>query len=313
MKQESQSDKKTVMRREPLLDFIVIGASKSGTTSLFRYLQTHPDLALPPDKDAPVFDDPWFEGDPVGFLNERLPKNSSARLRGTVTPRYMERAHFPERIHRLCPNARLIALLRHPIDRAQSAHRQQRRRGKEERSFFNSVCDQLGSGSSERVRTMPGETQNQYLVFGEYHRILRPYLDLFGNDKLLVLFTEDLRDRPAVQLERAFAHLGVDPSFRPPNLGKQYHRGGESERFPNLVRNVRQIPLLRSFWRLLPKSRRGALWTWFFTQANVRTSQAETIPAETRALLTAYFSADVARLASATGTSPPWPDLWPPT
>ena len=101
------------------LDFVVIGASKSGTTSLFHYLGEHPSIWLPPSKDAPFFSaDEWFEKGWGWMLEDTFRGAPIDQLWGTVTPRYMEDDRVPERMVGLMPHLKLVALLRNPIDRA---------------------------------------------------------------------------------------------------------------------------------------------------------------------------------------------------
>src|SRR2546423_473254 len=126
--------------RTPKLDFLVIGAQKAGTTSLWRYLSDNARLALPPHKEAPFFSEP-SPGDFRGYMRALFKEAPRGAKTGTVTPTYMvggPSAPVPviaERIRAAAPDVKLVALLRDPVERAHSAWRMLVRRGEERRSF----------------------------------------------------------------------------------------------------------------------------------------------------------------------------------
>jgi hypothetical protein len=296
-----------------LLDFIVIGASKSGTTALFEYLRTHPDVFIPAGKDAPFFalDEPSMEAWPA-FAAEQFVEAAGELRWGTVTPRYMEHSQVPGRIHDVIPDVRLVAILRNPIDRALSQFRQQVRRGKEDRSFDIAVDEQIDSEHALRVRLVdPPEvaTEDTYVIRGEYSRILQGFLANFPRDQLLVEFSEDLDSQPEAVLQRVFAHLDVDDEFVPPNLTERYHVGGSKERLPWLVPLVHRLGPLRALWHRVPRSRRQAAWRWFFTTGNVRSEPAPEIEPETRSKLAEFFRDEVEALEALVGRQTPWCDF----
>jgi hypothetical protein len=296
-----------------LLDFIVIGASKSGTTSLFEYLRTHPDVFVPAGKDAPFFalDDPSTAAWPA-FADEQFAQAAGELRWGTVTPRYMEHSQIPDRIHAVMPEVRLVAILRNPIDRALSQYRQQVRRGKEERSFDHAVREQMNAEHAQRIRVLdPPEvaTEDTYVIRGEYNRILHGFLATFPREQLLVEFTEDLDSEPETVLQRVFAHLDVDDEFVPPNLSEHYHEGGSKERLPWLLPLARRLGPLRALWHRVPRSRRQAAWRWFFTTGNVRPEPAPEIGPNTRKALAEFWRHDVEALEALVGRQTPWRDF----
>jgi len=294
------------------LDFAVIGASKSGTTSLFHYLRSHPSIYLPPGKDLPFFAaDPAFARGWEAAAAEHYAAALPDALWGTVTPRYMEDARVPERMRRLMPEIRLAALVRNPIDRAFSQYRQQVRLGKEKRSFPRAVADELDRAALARARSAPQELDagRRYLATGEYGRILAGFLERFEPGRLAVLFTEELEGEPGATLDPLLVHLGLSPGFRPPNLDHRYHRGGTRERFPGLPSRLKRLRPARPLWRLLPVRRRRAAWTWLFTRANVVAEPAPEMPAPLRDELASFFREDVRMLEPIAGRPVPWPEL----
>ncbi|MGH3427972.1 MAG: sulfotransferase domain-containing protein, partial [Mycobacteriales bacterium] len=224
------------MSSEDALDFLVIGAPKSGTTSLFEYLQRHPEISLPPDKEAPYFHDDevynslaWTD-----YIRSAFPAPERRRLSGTITPQYMfpvigapesgsyDERTLPRRIRERLPSVRLIAILRDPVERAHSHHGQETRLGFESRSFAEAVDELIQPAELERYRYRVARTGG-YIALGEYGRILSAYYDTFPRDQILVLFTDTLEQRPLEVLQRIYGFLGVKSDVAPRNLGKRYN------------------------------------------------------------------------------------------
>jgi hypothetical protein len=232
-----------------VLDFIVIGAQKAGTTSLFEYLRRHPELCLPAGKEAPYFshDEVWGRGW-ENFMGENFASFDPTHKWGTVTPQYMvggvyeatvppgaadphrDERTVPLRIHERLPHVRLVAILRDPVERARSHHRMAFMNGFERRSFDEAIHELLRPDSLLQARRCPQE-RTGYVTWGEYGRILAGYLDVFPREQVLVVFTEDLERVPEQVLRRVHAFLDVTPDFIPDNLGTRYRVGRTERRF----------------------------------------------------------------------------------
>jgi len=234
-----------------ILDFIVIGAQKAGTTSLFQYLRHHPEVSLPDGKEVPYFShDTAYARGWTAYMrnlacNGERDVADPVRKWGTVTPHYMvggvyqstgdaavkdnyDERTVPSRIHECLPNVRLIAILRDPVERAVSHHRMAVMTGRERRSFDDAIGELLRPDALQRSRRYPQETMG-YIAWGEYGRILAGYFDLFPREQLLVVFTDELERAPAKLLGRIQEFIGVRADFEPPNLGERY-RVGATER-----------------------------------------------------------------------------------
>jgi len=269
---------------DPGLDFVVIGAAKAGTTALFNLIRTHPRLCLPEGKELPYFVAPRhaYYDSAEEFFADAFADRRPGQLCGTVTPQYLYGALLgpdaervtappgesetlvPKRIRDAYPDAKLIAILRDPVARARSHHRMSTMRGFERRTFDQAVEKLLTPEALRSSRERPTETSG-YIVLGEYARLLRGYLDVFPREQLLVLAQDRLADDPAAACREVFAFLGVDPEFRPPNLGRRYHEGGARRRFAWMdiaawQSRARRSAALQRAWRLLPRQLRlGAL------------------------------------------------------
>lgn len=200
-----------------LPNFILIGAMKAGTTSLARYLDAHPDVFVCKPKEPNFFADPGRWGKGIDWYQSLFP--DSDRINGEASAFYTMAPDFsgaPHRMHLLLPEVRLLYLVRDPIERM--------------RSMFVHRADQHREPSRSLAEAI--ETNPSYLQISRYDLQLEPYLKLFGEDRILVVTTDEMRDDPLSLLTRAFRHIGADPSHHItaapiPNQGADKRRLGD--------------------------------------------------------------------------------------
>jgi hypothetical protein len=171
---------------------------------------------------------------------------------GEVSPVYLQSRRAPARIHDACPNAKLVAILREPADRAWTHYLGRRRDGLETRTDFRAVVEE------ELARPLPDEVAfGSYLGCSRYHHFLAGYFERFPRERIRVYFFDDLAADPAALLRDLFAFLDVDTDVAI-DTSRRYNRTGT-------VRN----PVLRALWTstvrlrialrpLLPASMRDA-------------------------------------------------------
>jgi hypothetical protein len=227
-----------------ILDFMIIGSQKAGTTSLFRYLRDHPEISMPATKEVPFFcSDSAYER---GFstyihnLTAELTVPDPARKWGTVTPHYMSGGVYradgaadngydertvPARIHECLPSVRLVAILRDPVERALAGHREGVMKGHDRRSFDDAIDELLRPAALEDARKRPRHTRTGYIAWGEYGRILTGYFDVFPSEQMLVVFTDELERAPAQVMRRIHEFIGVAADYEADNLGEKYNSG----------------------------------------------------------------------------------------
>jgi hypothetical protein len=282
------------------LDFIVIGAPKSATTTLWQGLESHPELCLPGDKERGLFnsDDRYARGI-ERYVAEAFPHAQPGQRIGTVTPAYMMSDGLEvvvARMHATVPDVRLVAILRDPIERAISRFRQALRRG-----------DARGGSFDEHVAGLrPGD--EDLLADGEYGRILGRYLAAFEREQLLVLFTDDLVHWPAACYRRVFRHLGVGTAHVPP-LALHLNRGGTRTRtspdeLEELIDGLRE-----RVWAHIPDSREAqrAFEWWVRHLWNTEADGGgRDVSEDLRRRLQERYLADAAVLRGIVGTDPPW-------
>jgi len=199
-----------------LPNFLIIGAQKSGTTSLYEYLRQHPQVFMSPVKEPHFF---TYEGEPPPspdmvtdwFTYQQL--FSAAKEHhiaiGEASPSYLHAEHVPERIAHYLPEVRLIAILRHPAERAFSNWVHNVRNGREHLSF----CEALAA-EDDRIR-QGYSYAFWYKYKGFYYRHLSRYMTLFPRERICVYLFDDLRQQPLALLRDVFTFLGVDPDFQP--------------------------------------------------------------------------------------------------
>lgn len=294
------------------LDFVVIGAQKSGTTSLFRQLAAHPGVAVPPEKEAPFFTGAAV--DPAAwraYVADYFSRADERRRWGTVTPQYMSRPGVAERIAERCPDCRLVALLRHPVERALSHHQMLVKRDGDDRSADIAMSEQLEPPALEAARHDAAVAEREecgYVVRGEYGRILSEYLDCFPTEQLLVVFLDEMEAEPLATWTRVADHLRLDSEWIPPRLAQRHHVGGTERRVKG-VYSLKRSQLARAAWRLVPAAPRRRFRFWF-DQWNVRpATEAPTLSPDVERRLAEHFRPDVGRLESLLGRQVPWEEL----
>lgn len=192
-------------RRLP--NFLLIGAQKSGTTSLFHYLTEHPNVAVNPRqrKEIYFFNKDYDRG--RDFYRQYFPLNHVTGLVGEGSTVYLHSAHVPERAASLLPSVKLLAVLREPAARAVSHYYHHVKRGRETRSiqeaFRPDLIERWLNGNLEDGLSF------RYLNNGNYVIHLKRWLEHFPSDQLLVLKAEDLFAEPQRVYDQVCSFLGL--------------------------------------------------------------------------------------------------------
>ena len=193
-----------------LVDFLVCGTQKGGTTALDAYLREHPQICMAREKELHFFNNERVFSRPFPDYNQYhtsfLPTEAH-RCVGESTPIYMYWESAPRRIWEYNPNMRIIVVLRNPIDRAYSHWNMERARGNETLSFWDAIRSE-----EKRCReSLPHQhVVYSYVDRGFYTEQLRRLWRYFPRESVLVLRTEQLRCAPQEALSRVFEFLGVE-------------------------------------------------------------------------------------------------------
>ena len=183
-------------------DFLIIGAMKSGSTSLSQILTSHPDIFIPPEKELQYFsrDHKFNQGEE--YYRNFFKNASNCQLIGEASTCYSRWPHYPhatERIAKRLPNVKLIYLMRHPVERAYShyGHLMQ------ERTMYQ-TGDIL---TFEEMVEQDKEITNTSLYMMQINR----YLTTFSQKQMLFLTLDELKSSPTIFFQRVQDFLGITP------------------------------------------------------------------------------------------------------
>jgi len=194
-------------------DFLIVGAMRSGTTSLYRYLGAHPEVFVLP-KEFQFFTKHWSRG--LEWYADQFPRSAEGLTLGEATADYFARESAMTHISAAVPGVQLIASLRNPIERAWSHYGLLSERGQEPRSFSAAIDDEIAL-YSEAGATAEGLI---YLGHSMYDHHLERCFGLFDRDQLHVIVFEDLKERPGPVYAELCRYLGIDDRFVPEKLGQ---------------------------------------------------------------------------------------------
>ena len=208
--------------------FIIIGAMKSGTTSLFSCLIQHPQILKCFRKEVHFFDNYFDKG--TKWYRAHFPlarKVSTGRITGEASPLYILNPLAPERISRLLPNVKLIAILRNPVERAISHYFMEVRAKREHLPVMEAFQEE--ENRLEEVLHNHDFTNSVYIHAsykrrGIYREQLARYLQFFPRRQLLVLKSEAFFKEPRDVVRQVFKFLEVNENFevtdiKPRNVG----------------------------------------------------------------------------------------------
>jgi hypothetical protein len=255
---------------------LIIGAMKSGTTSLRAYLDAHPQAFCAREIH---FFNKFFDRGPDWYRAQFADAGGVPAV-GEKCPEYLYYADVLERIASALPDAKMIVILRNPIDRAYSHYWHERRGGRERLSFPEAIA-----AEPERMRADP-RTPFSYVERGRYLPQLEHLFALYPRERVLVLLFEDLEQKPAETFSRACRFLGIDDSVRPDVVGRRT--------------NTYRVHRPEWLWHMMFRRR---LWRWLGPGARIaarlmeREAEYPKIDDESRADLAARFALDNAALA----------------
>jgi Sulfotransferase domain len=270
-------------------NLFVVGAAKAATTSLWRYLQAHPDVFMARIKEPHFFSRGGVNGIPVAKTEEAylalFARAGGAAYRGEASVSYLWDPEAAEVLERWAPDARILISLRDPVERAYSHYWTHVRIGTERRTFREAVDAEL-EGRHDVLSVPP-----PYVSRGYYAEQVRPYLELF--EHVLVLFFEELVADVRGSMRTVFEFLGLD--VRP------------ADRIRPVVHYPFAVPRNDLARRLLGRrALRGlAAFRGPRQRALMQYRKPELEPA-TRALLREHFALHDERLRALLGRSLPW-------
>lgn len=224
-----------------LPNLLIIGAMKAGTSSLHRYLDLHPQVGMSRVKELDFFLEHRNLSRGVDWYSSQF--DSSCSVRGESSPNYTDlpvSGGAAARMADLVPSARLVYMVRDPIDRALSHWIHARGLEREDRSA-DAALDDLDS---------------RYVRRSLYRTQLEPFVGRFPREQILIASQEDLRDRRSETLREMFRWLGVEGSFTSPQFDREWEISSGKDRKFRLAYRASRLIGGKDFWgRLPPKVR----------------------------------------------------------
>jgi Sulfotransferase domain len=204
---------------ELLPNFVILGAQKSASTFVHRCLEEHPEVYIP-EQEIRFFENPEYLESTLDTLTGLFKNVPLKPLRGIKRPDYLGKPEVPERIKTLLPGAKLIAVLRNPVDRLLSAYFYYIKLG------FLPVKPLDEGLRAILARNVTGYPRAYDLVeYGFYHKHVTRYVQLFPREQLLLLLHDDIQKQPLESMKQVYAFLGVDETYAPKGLERRENSG----------------------------------------------------------------------------------------
>jgi len=305
--QTSNSVPQEVIRDVIWPNFFIVGAVKCGTTSLWAHLKKHPQVFLPDMKEPHFFlgpQPPPQLGDEI--VDQHCAGDEEAYHRlyegaagfpaiGDASPSYLWEKDAPRRIHDICPDAKIIIILRDPVVRAHSRYLMNLELGTESLSFREAL-----KRDAARERKL-WWTARLYVEVGLYYEQVLRYFDIFGREQVLVLFFDELTRHPQQALAKVTRHLGIDPlSLSDADLSEPFNPY-RRQRFGFLYRIATRVVSREMRDRLLPAS----LKRWLRFNTVFYDTRKPPLDAESRQYLQEIFEPDIRKLEELLGRELP--------
>lgn len=282
-----------------LPNFLVIGAGKSGTTSLYYYLKQHPGIFMSPIKEVNYFaydpqatlpliniDKSAFPIKSMEAYQQLFAAGSGYSARGEASPMYLWHPAAAGNIHAAIPDARLIGILRNPVERAYSAYLMYTSQGLEKRSFRQAVADEI---RAHRGGDWP-LGRGAYIGLGFYARQLEKYFRLFGNGKIKIILQEDLQNDAQKILRDIYRFISVEDDFVPNSLTKHNASGLPKIRMLEYIFKPRKF--VKRVRQLIPPKIHDPIYDILINIRNLNLVKPP-MDIETRRLLMTIFHDDI--------------------
>ena len=281
---------------------------------MYEYLGGHPEVFLPEFKE-PCYFAPDLAFDKSGnFL--RYPDDEAlyfalfdqadrATIVGEGSTRYLYSTRAPELIRRVSPDARIVAMVRNPVDVIHSLHAHKLAAGTEDIADFEHALD--AEEDRRAGRRLPPHsnprlaTYRDRALFGEQ---LSRWVDVFGRERVHIIVFEDMARMPAAEFRRLLAFLGIDPGYQPRSFAA--HNVAHGARSP-FLRSLLNSPAAQFVgWRLLPAligdaRTRGLVRRFSQSRLNRKRIERGRVDPALRRRLEAQFTPDVERLSALVG------------
>ncbi len=282
-------------------NFFIVGVLKAGTTSLYAYLEKTPNVYMSPVKEPRYFNseefNSQFPGLGVGVREkskylELFQGVKNEKAIGEASPTYLSDPDAAKRIHQIVPEAKIIIILRDPVQRAFSHYSMMRLKGREKKSFQELIA--------ERINKKHDKTNeyNFYFDPGFYTEQVKRYLNLFGEKQVKILFFEDFVKDPKKIIKEVLELLKINSEL-PDVIGENY--GGYFEPRGKIQQKILQSPSILKMSAKVPNSLR-----WKIKNMLIKNGNKPNMTEPERISLESYYLNDAKNLQLLLKKKIPW-------
>ena len=198
------------------VDFFIVGAPKAGTTSLYHYLNEHPEIVMSRQKETDYFSDEDLQKKGLYYGKNRINtlekyhslfQNVDQKKIGEASVSYLFYEDVPQKIKAYNSNGKIIIMLRNPVDRAFSHFLMDYRLGLISKSF-ESILE------NEKKDIKTSLFYQQYIELGQYSGQVKRYIEKFGKENVTIIFYYDFKNHVVKEVQKVYEFLEVDSKYR---------------------------------------------------------------------------------------------------
>jgi hypothetical protein len=277
---------------KPKVDFFIVGAAKAGTTSLYSYLNKHPEIEMSTIKEPDYFSNEFIEKQSLYYKKESIKSlnkyhslysDTKNLIRGEASVSYLFYEKVPKKIFKYNSRSKVIIMLRNPSDRAYSHYLMDKRLGFVRESFENIVHKKSTHKNSALF-------YQQYIELGQYSFQIKNYFDVFSKKNILIIDYDDFIYNSSEVLNKVCVFLNVENrSFS--NTNKVYNKYTNPSN--KLVKILYTFRFLREFiGNFFSESLKIKIQALFFTD-----EKKPTLNSEIQIFLKEYYKVELERLS----------------
>ena len=274
------------------VDFFIIGVPKAGTTSLYHYLNEHLEIEMSSQKEPDFFSNKSLQKQKLYYGKDRIDtiekyhslfKREDVILRGDASVSYLFYEDVPHRIISYNPSAKIIIMLRNPIERAFSHYLMDYRLGLISENFETIIQKKSKHKNANLF-------YQQYIQVSEYAKQIKRYLEVFSGENIYFIDYEDFKNNTSDIVNSVFIFLGVNDNFQPSLREKHNTYSAPNNR---IIRYTYSFVAFRKMLaNILPKKLTNTIRHLFF-----RSDKKPKLSESTRDFLKKYFESDVRELS----------------
>ncbi|MBU3926055.1 sulfotransferase [Patescibacteria group bacterium] len=213
------------MNNDFKLDFVGIGAPRSGTTWISRCLDEHPQICFSKTKEFHffMFDKRYQRG--LNYLKKQFTHCQPNTIKGEWSVDYLYSEEVAQRIKKDFPDTKILICLRDPVERAHNHF------------LFQKQNSNIGHHHNFKDIILPND-KYKYLERGFYAKYIKKYLEFFPRENIYIMFFEDIKEKPLELIQSLYQFLGVDKNFIPSNLNKKSDYRDPDKFYSIFIQNI---------------------------------------------------------------------------